>query len=166
MNTTLWIKHEASKKQGHIVRRQELLCLNLGKNRYVYVCICIWGFPGGSDSKESAWSEGDSGSVPESGRSPGEGNGYPLQYPCLEHPMDRGAWRAAVHGVARFTCISESLCSTPETNTILLINSSSIKQTNLCLRKGTQQDRSVSSSSALRARSAEVASPLAHSALG
>ena len=43
---------------------------------------------------------GDPGSVLESGRSPGEGNGNPLQYPCLENPMDRGAWRATVHGVA------------------------------------------------------------------
>ena len=42
---------------------------------------------------------GDPGSIPVSGRSPGEGNGYPLQSSCLENPMDRGAWRAAVHGV-------------------------------------------------------------------
>ena len=48
-------------------------------------------FPGGSDSKESACNAGDSGSIPESGRSPGEGNGYPLQYSCLENSMDRGA---------------------------------------------------------------------------
>ena len=58
------------------------------------------GFPGGSDGRESACSAGDPGSVPGLGRSPGEGNGYPLQYSCLENPMDRGAWRAAVHGVA------------------------------------------------------------------
>ena len=44
---------------------------------------------GGSDSKESAYNAGDLGSVPESGRSPGEGNGYPLQYSCLENSMDR-----------------------------------------------------------------------------
>ena len=43
----------------------------------------------------------DARSIPEAGRSPGEGNGYPLQYSCLENPMDRGAWWAAVHGVAR-----------------------------------------------------------------
>ena len=43
---------------------------------------------------------GDSGSIPESGRSAGKGNGYPLQYSCLENSMDRGAWRATVHGVA------------------------------------------------------------------
>ena len=54
------------------------------------------GFPAGSDSKVSACSEGDLGSVPGSGRSPGEGNGNPLQYSCLENPMDRGAWWATV----------------------------------------------------------------------
>ena len=56
-------------------------------------------FPGGSDDKESACSAGDLGSIPGSGRSPGEGNGSPLQYCCLENPVDRGAWRATVHGV-------------------------------------------------------------------
>ena len=60
-----------------------------------------WGFPGGSDSKESACNVGDLGSTPESGRSPGEGNGYPLQYPGLENSMDRGTWWATVHGVAK-----------------------------------------------------------------
>ena len=59
------------------------------------------GFPGGSDSKESASNAGDPGMVPGSGRSPGEGNGNPLQYSCLENSMDRGAWRATIHGVAR-----------------------------------------------------------------
>ena len=49
------------------------------------------GFPGGSDGKVSACNVGDQGSVPESGRSPGEGSGTPLQYPCLENPMHRGA---------------------------------------------------------------------------
>ena len=58
-------------------------------------------FPGGSDGKESACNAGHLGSNPESGRSPGEGNGNPLQYSCLENPMDRGAWRATVHGVAK-----------------------------------------------------------------
>jgi len=44
---------------------------------------------------------GDAGSIPQLGRSPGEGNGNPLQYPCLENPMDRGAWQAAVRGVEK-----------------------------------------------------------------
>ena len=59
------------------------------------------GFPGGSDSKESACNAGDPSSVPGLGRSPGEGNGNPLQYSCLDNPMDRGAWRAIVHGLAK-----------------------------------------------------------------
>ena len=50
------------------------------------------GFPGGSEVKASAWNAGDLGSISGSGRSPGEGNGTPLQYSCLENPMDRGAW--------------------------------------------------------------------------
>ena len=49
--------------------------------------------------KESAYNEGDSSSIPGLGRSSGDGNGYPLQYSCLENSMDRGAWRAIVHGV-------------------------------------------------------------------
>ena len=53
-----------------------------------------WGFPGGSDGKESAWNAGDVGSIPGSRRHPGEGKGNPLQYSCLENSMDRGAWRA------------------------------------------------------------------------
>ena len=59
------------------------------------------GFPGGSDSKVSVCNAGDLGSIPGSGRSPGEGKGNPLQYSCLESPMDRGAWWATVHGVAK-----------------------------------------------------------------
>ena len=57
------------------------------------------GFPGGSVVKNPPANAGDAGSVPGSGRSPEGGNGYPLQYSCLENPMDRGAWRAIVHGV-------------------------------------------------------------------
>ena len=59
------------------------------------------GFPSRSADKEPACSAGDPGSIPGSGRSPGEGNGHPPQYSCLGNPMNRGAWRARVHGVAR-----------------------------------------------------------------
>ena len=59
------------------------------------------GFPGGSNGKESACSTGDPCLIPGLGRSPGGGNGYPLQYSWLENPMDRGARRATVHGVTR-----------------------------------------------------------------
>ena len=59
------------------------------------------GFPGGSDGKASACNAGNPGSMPGSERSSGEGNGYPLQYSGLEISMDRGAWQATVHGVAK-----------------------------------------------------------------
>ena len=58
-------------------------------------------FPGGSEVKSSACNAGDLGSIPGSGRSPGEGNGNPLQYSCLENPRDGGAWWATVHGIAK-----------------------------------------------------------------
>ena len=58
-------------------------------------------FPGGSDGRASAYNAGDPDSIPASGRSPGEGNGNPLQYSYLENPMDGGAWYATIHGVAK-----------------------------------------------------------------
>ena len=67
----------------------------------MYVCV---EFPNGSAGKEStcnAEDTEDEGSIPGLGRSPGEGNGNPLQYSCLENPMDRGAWWAIVHGVVK-----------------------------------------------------------------
>ena len=63
--------------------------------------VVIYGFPGGSEVKASACNVGDLGSIPGLGRSPGEGNGNPLQYSCLENPMDGGAWWATVHGVPK-----------------------------------------------------------------
>ena len=59
------------------------------------------GFPGGSDGKASACNVGDPGSIPGSGRSSEDGNGNPLQYPCLENPMDGRALYATVHGVSK-----------------------------------------------------------------
>ena len=74
------------------------------------------GFPGGSEVKVSACNVGDLGSIRGSERSPREGNGNPLQYSCLENPMDGGAWWATVHGVAKsrtqlsdFTSLSQSV---------------------------------------------------------
>ena len=58
-------------------------------------------YPGGSDGKESVCNARDLGSIPESGRSPGEGKGYPLQCSCLENSMDREAWQAAIHEVTK-----------------------------------------------------------------
>ena len=66
----------------------------------MYVCTQM-GFPGDSDDKESACNVGNLGWIPGSGRSPGEGNCCTLQYSCLENSMDRGAWQATDHGVAK-----------------------------------------------------------------
>ena len=68
---------------------------NLGSPKRQY------GFSGGSDGEESVCDAAAAGLVPGLGRSPGEGNGYPLQYSFLENPMDRGAWQATLHGVAK-----------------------------------------------------------------
>ena len=67
------------------------------------------GFPGGSDGKESTCDTGDLGLILGSGRSPGEGNGYPLQYSCLEKPINKGVWRAIVHGITKESDMIEQL---------------------------------------------------------
>ena len=68
-------------------------------------------FLDGSDSKESLRNVGNLGSMPGLGKSPGEGNGYPLQYSCLDNPMDRGACRSTVHGVTKSrTLMSDEEC--------------------------------------------------------
>ena len=74
-------------------------------------------FPGGSDGKACVYNAGDLGSNPGLGRSPGEGNGNPLQNYCQENPMDRGAWQATAHGVTKsqtrlsdFTSMAVQLC--------------------------------------------------------
>ena len=64
------------------------------------MCVYVI-FPGGSDGKASVYNSGDPGLIPGLGRSPGEGNGNPLQDYCLENPMDRGAWWATAQGVAK-----------------------------------------------------------------
>ena len=70
-------------------------------------CSPLISFPGDSDSKESACNAGDLGSIPGLERYPGEGNGTPLLYSCLENSMDRGVWWATVHGVAQKSDITE-----------------------------------------------------------
>ena len=67
------------------------------------------GFPGDSDSKESACNAGDLASIPGLGRSSGEGNGNPFQYSCLEKSMNRGAWQAIIHGVSKELDTTEQL---------------------------------------------------------
>ena len=70
--------------------------------RDLFVWYLLGGFPGGSDCKESAYNAGDPGSMPGLGQSPGDlGNGYPLQYSCLDDSSDKGAWRARVHRFAK-----------------------------------------------------------------
>ena len=70
-----------------------MLCLNTHK--------LLTGFPGGSVANNPTCSAGDAGSIPEFERSPGQGNGNPLQYSCQANLMDRGAWQAAVPGVSK-----------------------------------------------------------------
>ena len=72
-----------------------------GKNLSFYESIYLIDLFNTHTGKESACQAGDTGSIPGSGGSPGEENGNPFQYSCLGNPMDRGAWKAAVHGVAK-----------------------------------------------------------------
>ena len=81
---------------GEIPNYLFLIYSNFFPKMYVYL-----GYPGDSGSKESTGNVGNLGSIPELGRSPGGGHGNPLQYSCLENPMDREAWWAIVHGVAK-----------------------------------------------------------------
>ena len=75
-------------------------CVSVGG--FLRDCMLAFkGFPGGAEVKASACNVGDLGSIPGSGRSPGEENGNPLQYSCLENPMDGGVWWAIVHGSQR-----------------------------------------------------------------
>ena len=88
-----WFQNKSKPKENI---RSKLKC--------VCVCVCIhtyMGFPSGSDSKESACSTGDPDLIPAPGRSPGEGNNFPLQYSCQDNFMYRAVWWATVHGVAK-----------------------------------------------------------------
>ena len=80
----------------------------------------IWGLPGSSDGKESAYKTGDPGSTPGSGRSPGEGKGNPLQYSCLGNPKDGGTWQATVYGVAKESNTTERLTLTYSLNNLAI----------------------------------------------
>ena len=75
----------------------------------MHYLMMAMGFPGGSDSKESTCNAGDPDSIPGSERSPGEGNGNPLQYSCLDNPMDREVWQATVHSVPKSWDMTERL---------------------------------------------------------
>ena len=94
-------KEILKKSRSNIITWNNLTIRNSFSFFLVFSTKSLWGFPGGSDSKESDCSVGDPGSIPGSGRSPRERNGYPLQYPCLENSMDREAWRTTVHRVTK-----------------------------------------------------------------
>ena len=87
-----FVQHNASAIHSHCCGYYKL-------TTYSRVAIHFMGFPDSSVGKESACNAGDMGSIPGLGRSPGKRNGNPLQYSYLENPMDKGAWRATVHGV-------------------------------------------------------------------
>ena len=84
------------------VRHYSKFCILSLSHTHTYIYAYMFmGFPGGSAVKNSPVNEGDADSILGSGRFPGEGNGNPFQYSCLGNPMDRGAWWATVHGVAK-----------------------------------------------------------------
>ena len=99
-------------ENSHLVTT--IIVINLGKNNQC--SLSQMGFPGGSDGKESACDVGDLGSIPGSGRSSGEGNGYTLQCSCLENPRDRGAWWARAAGVTSKNTTQPAILSYANSN--------------------------------------------------
>ena len=92
----------------------ECVCVSVCVCECVSVCVseCEWGFPGGAGVKNLPSCAGDArdtGSIPGSGRSPGGGNGSPLQYSCLGNPMNSGAWRAAAQGLTELNRTERAL---------------------------------------------------------
>ena len=83
-----WCPNSRKKRTSHLAKERSLT-------------VYLTGFPGGSVVKNLPANAGDTGSIPGSGRSPGEGNGNPLQYSCLGNVVDRAAWWAKVHGVTK-----------------------------------------------------------------
>ena len=99
------------------------------------------GFPGGSEGTASACSAGDLGLIPGLGRSPGEGNGTPLQYSCLENPKNRGAWWATVHGVAKsWTWLSDEAQNTAHTQFLPLTSQTAQWSKNMPANAGDRGD--------------------------
>ena len=77
---------------------------NVRSAQSLRISFCLgqdWGFPGGSGGKEYTCNAGDLNLIPGLERSSGEGNAYPVQYSCLENPMDRGVWQATAHGIMK-----------------------------------------------------------------
>ena len=102
---TLKVKERASKKalklQSSFLTRTKKTSHNKLKGFSLLISLFGIHFPGGSEGKEFACDARDQGWIPGLGRSPGEGNGNPLQYTCLENFMARGAWQVTVHGVTK-----------------------------------------------------------------
>ena len=94
----LFLARKAMKNLDSILKSRDI---TLPTKVCIVKAIFFFGFPRSSVVKLSACNTGDPGSMPGSGRSLGEGNGNPLQYSCLENPMDRGTWQARVHGITR-----------------------------------------------------------------
>ena len=108
--------------------------------------LILWlpgGFPGGSEDKASACNVGDLGSISGLGRSPGKGNGNPLQYSCLENSMDRGAWRATVHGIAESQTRLSDFTHTPEAKSWLIWKDPDVGKDWRQEEKGTTEDEMV-----------------------
>ena len=101
----------------------------------------IQDFPRGSEGKASAYNAGHLDSMPGSGRSPGEGNGNQLQYSCLENPMDRVAWQATVHGIAKSQTRLSDFTFTFTFITKHMILSQSLKLSSLIHTHGNDQER-------------------------
>ena len=103
-HTPFFVRHP---NYTHTWRDTSVMPCSLIFFRFFSFCVSFWttyivfDFPGGSEGKVSAYNVGDLGSIPGLGRSPGEGNGNPLQYSCLGNPMDGGTWWATLHGVAK-----------------------------------------------------------------
>ena len=121
-------------KKGWKILEKKKICDIPEKNRIwichssstVYTALTLYsGFPGGSDSKESACNAGDTDLIPGLGRSPGVGNGNPLQYSCLENFMDNGAWWATAHGATEsqtwLKCFGTHTCRSLLSSAICII---------------------------------------------
>ena len=100
------------------------------------MCHDLRGFPNDSLVKNPLANAGDTSSIPESGGSPGEGNGNPLQYSCLGKPMDRGAWQATVHGVTKESDTTELL----NNSKTLLVISPTVEKIKQVSEKGNFSD--------------------------
>ena len=114
MLQSMGLNWETKEQQHHLLHKQQhfddtipLSCTQVYMCVCVCVCVCVYtatetlAIPCGSEGKASACNAGDLGSIPGWRRSPGEGNGNPLQYSCLENPMDGEAWWATAYGVAK-----------------------------------------------------------------